>query len=120
MDVNSTDRQAIRTVIERQLQAFQQNDEQAAFALASPEIQAKFQTPERFLKMVKTEYAAIYQPRSVMFTDLVDVRGIPTQAVILLTQNDHLLKALYLMEQQPDQSWRIGGCFLVTVDGEVQ
>src|SRR5215813_5124642 len=55
-DLTDTDRTAIRTVIERQLDALRQDDAASAFALASPEIQAKFETPERFLTMVRTSY----------------------------------------------------------------
>ena len=52
-DLTDADRTAIRTVIERQLDALRQDDAASAFALASPEIQAKFETPERFLTMVR-------------------------------------------------------------------
>jgi Domain of unknown function (DUF4864) len=47
-DLIDTDRAAIRTVIERQLDALRQDDAASAFALASPEIQAKFETPGTF------------------------------------------------------------------------
>jgi hypothetical protein len=40
-ELRADDRIAIRAVIERQLEAFRQEDAAAAFALASPEIQAK-------------------------------------------------------------------------------
>ena len=60
-DLTDTDRAAIRTVIERQLEALRQDDAAGAFALASPEIQAKFETPERFLTMVQTWYQAVLE-----------------------------------------------------------
>jgi uncharacterized protein DUF4864 len=46
--LTDADRTAIRTVIERQLDALRQDDAASAFALASPEIQAKFKTPGTF------------------------------------------------------------------------
>ena len=73
-DLTDTDRAAIRTVIERQLDALRQDDAASAFALASPEIQAKFETPERFLTMVRTSYQPVYRPRQVVFRDL-NARG---------------------------------------------
>jgi Domain of unknown function (DUF4864) len=57
------DRTTIRTVIERQLDAFRRDDAASAFAFASPEIQAAFSTPEDFLAVVKTFYEPVYRPR---------------------------------------------------------
>lgn len=121
MDLTNPDRTAIRLTIEQQLQAFQTNDAEAAFASASPEIREKFISANNFLKMVKTDYPAVYQPRSVMFERLVMTKGIPTQEVLLLAPNGAVVKALYLMEKQPDGVWKISGCFLVPVpdEGEV-
>ena len=77
-DLTDADRTAIRTVIERQLDALRQDDASGAFALASPEIQAKFETPERFLTMVRTSYQPVYRPRQVVFRDLTILEGQPT------------------------------------------
>ena len=118
MDVNDIDRAAIRSVIQRQLQAFQADDAAAAFEFASPEIREKFGTAENFLRMVKLAYVAVYRPRSVMFENLVTVKGIPTQEVFLLGPDGNLVKALYLMELQPNGTWKISGCFLVPAAGE--
>lgn len=115
MDVNSTDRYTIRSTIEQQLQAFQKDDAEAAFALASSEIREKFETAENFLNLVKTDYAAVYRPRSVMFEQVVYVQGLPAQEVILLAPDGNLLKAIYLMAKQADGSWKISGCLLSPV-----
>ncbi|MBD2021324.1 DUF4864 domain-containing protein [Leptolyngbya sp. FACHB-36] len=115
MNVNEIDRDRIRTVIEQQLQAFRTDDAEAAFSFASPEIRAKFGTASNFIHMVRTTYPAVYRPRSVVFERLVTVQGIPAQEVILLDPDGDLAKALYLMEQQPDGRWKIGGCFLIPV-----
>jgi hypothetical protein len=115
MDIRSTDRTAIRAVIEQQLQAFQNDDAEAAFRFASPEIQVKFGTAETFLRMVRTTYSAVYRPRSVLFAEVISLQNIPTQEVILLDPDGNLVKALYLMEQQPGNDWRICGCFVVPI-----
>lgn len=115
VDVDSSDQYAIRSVIQRQLEAFQREDADTAFAFASPEIQAKFEAPANFLRMVKADYPAVYHPRSVIFEQLLMIRGIPTQAVMLLAPDGSLIKALYLMERQADYSWRISGCLLAPI-----
>jgi ketosteroid isomerase-like protein len=118
MTANNADRDAIRAVIQQQLQAFQKDDAEEAFTFASPEIRTKFGTAKNFFQAVKTSYAAVYRPRSVMFEKLVTVQGIPTQEVVLLAPNGDLVKALYLMEKQPDNTWKISGCFIVPVQGQ--
>lgn len=118
MTGTNSDRDAIRAVIQRQLQAFQKDDAEEAFTFASPEIRAKFGTAQNFFQAVKTSYAAVYRPRSVMFEKLVTVQGILTQEVVLLDQNGDLVKALYLMEKQPDGTWKISGCFIVPMQGQ--
>jgi Domain of unknown function (DUF4864) len=110
---------AIRSVIERQLAAFQQDDARGAFALASPTIQEQFQTPESFLRMVSISYPAVYRPRSVFFEKITTIQGNITQSVLLLSPHGIPLRALYFMEKQPDDTWRINGCFLVSVEAEI-
>ena len=117
-DLTDADRAAIRTVIERQLEALRQDNAAGAFALASPEIQAKFETPERFMTMVQTSYQPVYRPRQVVFRDLNTLVGQPTQAVLLVGPDGVPVMALYPMQQQPDGAWKIAGCYLVPFKDE--
>lgn len=117
-DLTDADRAAIRAVIERQLDALRQDDAASAFALASPEIQAKFETPERFLTMVQTSYQPVYRPRQVMFRDLTTLGSQPTQAVLLVGPDGVPVMAFYPMQQQPDGSWKTAGCYLVPFKDE--
>jgi len=55
---------AFRTVIQSQLDAFQRDDEAAAFAQASPMIKGMFRTPENFMAMVIQGYPQVYRPQS--------------------------------------------------------
>jgi hypothetical protein len=119
MIVNDKDSIAIRTVIESQLAAFQQDDAEAAFAFASPVIQQQFQTAENFLRMVMLNYPAVYRPRSVFFEKITTVQDNITQPVLLLSPHGVPLRALYFMEKQPDDTWRINGCILVSVEAEI-
>jgi ketosteroid isomerase-like protein len=116
MKINNSDRNAIRSVIERQLEAFQKDDAGGAFAFATPGIQMQFKTAENFMRMVKTAYQAIYRPRSVMFEELKIVDGALTQTVLLLAPNGTLMRALYLMEKQSGYIWKINGCYLVPIE----
>jgi hypothetical protein len=100
-----------------QLEALQRDDAETAFSFASPAIQKKFGTPENFLLMVREAYPAVYRPRSVIFDSLNFLQGNLVQQVILLSPSGELIKALYLMEQQTDDSWRIVGCLLAPLEG---
>jgi hypothetical protein len=119
MDITDIDAVAIRYVIEQQLAAFLKDDQLSAFACASPGIQVQFRSPAYFMQMVKISYPAIYRPRSVLFEKMKIIRGNITQPVLLLSPDGVPVKALYLMEKQPDTTWRINGCVLVPVEGEV-
>jgi hypothetical protein len=102
----------IRSVIESQLAAFRVDDGPAAFAYASPGIQAQFQTPEIFMEMVRTGYAPVYRPQAVEFLDLMQAARGPVQPVHIVGPDGRAVIALYTMERQPDGSWRIDGCTL--------
>ncbi|WAL60323.1 DUF4864 domain-containing protein [Thermocoleostomius sinensis] len=115
----STDRQAIRAIIERQLAAFQRDDATEAFTFASPGIQAQFGTAKAFMRMVRLGYPAVYRPRAIVFQELTTVEAMPAQKVLLMGPEGTIVMAVYLMQQQPDDSWRIHGCFLMPVDDQV-
>lgn len=117
-ELTAADQTAIRTVIERQLEAFRQDDAAAAFAFASPMIQAKFGTSEVFLNMVKTAYQPVYRPRYVAFRDLRILQGVPTQSVFLIGPDGVPVTAIYMMQKQPDGVWKIDGCYLKATKGE--
>ncbi|AFY43167.1 DUF4864 domain-containing protein [Nostoc sp. PCC 7107] len=119
MEINDSDTIAIRAVIESQLAAFQKDDAQTAFTFASPGIQAQFPTPESFMRMVMLNYPAVYRPRSVVFEKITTIQDNITQPVLLLSPHGVPLRALYFMEQQLDDIWRINGCILVSVEAEI-
>jgi hypothetical protein len=114
--LGAADRQAIRGVIARQLEAFQRDDGAAAFAFASPGIQALFRDPATFMAMVRGGYRPVYRPREVEFRDLALRDGRLTQRVLLVGPDGEVVVAHYLMQRQPDGSWRIDGCILKGAD----
>ena len=106
------DGDAIVAVIQGQLNAFQSDQAAKAFSYASPGIQSMFQTPDRFMQMVRTGYSAVYRPQEVQFLDLVDEQGQLAQRVLFVGPDGVPVIAYYFMEQQPDGSWRISGVSL--------
>ena len=110
--LSSADATAIHDVIEAQLQAFRSDDSAQAFAYASPAIQSIFKNPDTFMSMVRAGYKPIYRPQEVEFRDLVPVEGRWTQRVLLVGPDGLPIVAQYVMEKQPDGSWRIDGCLL--------
>ncbi|MDA0268627.1 MAG: DUF4864 domain-containing protein [Cyanobacteria bacterium] len=120
MDMSASDRQAIRSVITAQLDAFQADDGLQAFQYAAPTIRKQFKTVANFMHMVKTAYPAVYRPRSVMFSALTLLQGQPAQAVLLMAPSGNIVKAVYVMQQQPCGDWRIAGCFLMPLEGAVE
>lgn len=103
---------AFRTVIEAQLDAFQNDDGGTAFSFASPMIKDLFGTPDNFMKMVVRGYPQVYRPSRVTFGAVITYRGQPTQMVHLVGPAGETVTAYYQMQQQADGSWKINGVFL--------
>ena len=110
--LSDADRTAIRQTIRSQIEAFKADDADLAFSFATPMIQSRFGNASRFVAMVKRGYLPVYRPRQIEFTDLLDVRGKPTQRLVVVGPDNDVFSAYYLMEQQTDGSWRISGCIL--------
>ena len=112
-ELSAADRAAIRTVITQQIEAFQHDDGEAAFAFASRSIQEQFGGPDRFLTMVRRAYPAVHRPRAVDFSELLLGNDTVVQQVELVGPEGEAALALYSMERDPAGLWRISGCTLV-------
>lgn len=110
--IGAADRAAIAKVIQDQIAAFRVDDAARAFGFASPGIQAKFGTPEQFLKMVRAGYFPVYRAQDLTFRDITIENGAPVQSVEIRDVQGEGVLALYFMERQPDGSWKINGCIL--------
>jgi hypothetical protein len=110
------DRAAIRAVIEGQIEAFRRDDGAAAFSYAAPVIRERFATPDNFMEMVRTGYRPVYRPREIAFGALEMRDGRLVQRVLLVGPDGVATAALYVMERQPDGSWKIAACILTTPD----
>lgn len=110
--LSNEDRLAIRQTIEAQIAAFRADDADLAFSFAAPMIQDRFGSASRFVAMVKRGYLPVYRPRQFEFSDLLDIRGKPTQRLVVIGPDNGVFSAYYMMEQQIDGSWRISACIL--------
>ena len=108
----------IRSVIERQLDAFSRGDATTAYAQASPTIQTLFPTEEIFMMMVRSGYAALIAPRRVEFLEFFYDQTSPVYRVGIESPDGTLWMAFYRMAAQPDRSWRIAGCMLTIISGQ--
>ncbi len=106
------DKAAFQRIISAQISAFQADDAAGAFTFASPDLQAKFGSAATFLEMVKPGYGPVYRPRAVEFRDIVEHDLGLEQRVFVIGPDGRGYIAHYMMEKQPDGSWRISGCYL--------
>jgi len=109
------DATAIREVIQSQIEAFRHDDGAAAFGYASPMIQEKFGDPGNFMDMVRTGYPQVYRPKTVEFEELSVEEVGPVQNVLVVGPDGIPVMAIYLMQRQPDGSWRINGVYLTRI-----
>jgi hypothetical protein len=108
----ATDAAAIAALIQGQWQAFLADDGAAAFAAASPALQATYQRPVNFMAMVAAEYAVIYRAHALVPADFVLWHGYLARRVAVTGPQGERATALYLLTRLPDGSWRIAGCLL--------
>eukprot|EP00657_Telonema_sp_P-1_P008808 TRINITY_DN30909_c0_g1_i1.p1 TRINITY_DN30909_c0_g1~~TRINITY_DN30909_c0_g1_i1.p1 ORF type:complete len:117 (-),score=21.17 TRINITY_DN30909_c0_g1_i1:103-453(-) len=64
------DENAIRSVINQQIDAFRADDGERAFSFAAPIIRSKFGNADNFMTMVRTGYPDVYRPKAVEFREL--------------------------------------------------
>ncbi|MEO8675806.1 MAG: DUF4864 domain-containing protein [Casimicrobiaceae bacterium] len=103
---------AIKKVIADQRAALKTGDAAKAFAQASPGIRAQFESPEKFLAMVRTAYDALLAARYVEFLEGAVIEGNVIQPLRLIAPDNSVQVALYTMEKQKDGRWKISGCVL--------
>ena len=108
----------LKSIISRQIEAFRNNDGETAFGFASLRLRAIFQSPDRFMDMVRRQYAPVYRPEKFRFGQTsLKTAGRPVQIVDLVDQQGRLWRAVYAFVQHPDGSWRIAGVQLEKLAG---
>lgn len=118
MYISESDKAMIRQLVEKQLQAFQQNDEEAAFALTSPIIQKKFARQD-FMSIVSDKYIALIKPRSIMFRGFTMVDNYPALVATIMDREGNLAQGIFVVQRQSDYSWRMHGYELVSLNEKI-
>jgi hypothetical protein len=116
--LSESDIASIKLVVSSQLQAFSDDNATDAFSYASPKIKSIFGSSDNFMAMVKKSYPSVYRPKNINIGTVEMHRGIPILLVYLVGPDGSFVTATYLMQQQPDLSWLISGCYLKTSDFE--
>lgn len=116
--MDDVDRKAARSTIERQIEAFRNNDSATAYAQAAPQLQNLFPSAETFIAMVEKGYAPVLRPRRYSFETVEDSGADEiAQGVALQDENGVDWIALYVLQKQVDGAWRITGCHLKKAPG---
>ena len=111
--VSAADMRTARAVVQAQLDAFAADDAPRAFSFAAPRLREAFGSADRFMAMVRASYPVVYRPASVAFLvpEWLDRELI--QGVHFTDERGGLWLAVYRLQRQRDNSWRINGCELV-------
>ena len=110
--LRATEWTSIRAAIGAQRKALIAGDGSKALSYASPGIRDQFGTPEVFLAMVRSAYAALLTARYTEFLEGAVIDGLVIQPLRLIAPDNTVQVALYTMEKQPDGRWKIAGCVL--------
>ena len=118
MYISETDKAIIRQLIEKQLRAFQQNDLETAFSLTSPVMQKKL-TRQDFMTILNEKYDCLIKPRSIMFRGFTLVDNYPALVSTIMDSQGNLAQGIFVMQHQPDYSWRIHGYDLAPLSEKI-
>lgn len=98
-----------QSIIQRQIQAFLDDDAETAYSFASPQIRGKFPDKDIFFDMVKRGYTPVYRPGNFAFGRSKVDGGAVVQEVLISGPDGKDWTALYFLTQQPDGSYKING-----------
>jgi hypothetical protein len=114
-----TDSDAIKSVIESQLNAFAADDGATAYSFAAPIVKGAFPNSDTFMSMVKRGYQPVYRNTNRIFGDAFqDGLGRPAMRVVLTGADGKRYEAIYAMEKQADGSWKIAGCVILAIPAQ--
>ncbi len=115
----SADEKAVKTVVEAQLAAFAKDDAVKAFSYAAPGIREAMGTADVFLNMVRRDYPVVYRPASVSFLKAEGKGNEVVQRVQMLDASGNSYLAVYSLQRQKGNVWRITGCAVVENKGRM-
>lgn len=100
-----------RTVIAQQITAFLNDDAQAAYSFASPEIKSVFPDAKGFFDMVKKTYAPVFKPGNYAFgrNQLSKDGTVAFQEVLISAPDGKDWAVYYELKRQQDGNFAING-----------
>ena len=116
--ITTDEENEIKSIVNQQLEAFQNDDFEKAYSFASPTIKKMFISPEVFRKMVIGGYQAVYRPQSIKMGSVEIIKGVTTLKVYLVDPNGEFITANYMMEKQENGEWLIAGCILSKAESD--
>lgn len=102
-----------QSVIRAQIKAFTEDDAEATYSFASPEIQAKFPDKRLFLDMVKRSYQHLYRPSRFAFGRAKVVGDEVVQEVLISGSDGKDWTAIYSLIRDADNNYRVSGVMMV-------
>ena len=115
----AADEKTVRTVVEAQLAAFAKDDAVKAFSYAAPNVREAVGTADAFLTMVRRDYPMVYRPASVAFLKVEGKDDDVVQRVQMLDARGNSYLAVYSLQRQKGNVWRITGCAVVENKGRM-
>ena len=106
-----------RAIVERQFDAFERDDGEAAYALAAPTIRQMFGDANHFMAMVRDHYAPVYRHRSVDFGAFAESGDEATLKATFVDNDNVVWTALYSFQRASNGDWLISGCVLAKAEG---
>jgi hypothetical protein len=98
-----------QSIIQNQIEAFLNDDAEAAYSFASPQIRQKFPDKSIFFEMVKRGYTPVYRPGNFAFGRSKVEGDTVVQEVLISAPDGKDWTALYFLVRQPDGSYKING-----------
>ena len=105
-----------RAIVERQFDAFEHDDAQAAYALAAPTIKDMFSDADHFMAMVRDHYAPVYRHRSADFGAFKQSGDEASLEATLVDTDNVVWTALYSFRRASNGDWLISGCVLAKAE----
>jgi len=111
-EVPSATVERMQSIIAAQIDAFVNDDAEAAYAFAAEPIKMRFPTPGLFANMVQRGYPAVYSPQSFSFAAAALTPNGPAQQVEIVGEDGQVWRGLYTFAENEDGNLLISGVFL--------
>ena len=116
--VSEQDTRDVQQVVKAQLDAFAADDAEQAFSYATDDLRAQFGTAAQFIRMVRGAYPVVYRPSAVVFLKPDAADAAIVQPVHMTDPSGATWLAVYRLQRQSDNRWRIAACVLVPHAGK--